>query len=562
MRQGYAGSLRDGGATGLAQHAVGLALVVWTFCHLAFVHANAGGVAWIDAPVVVGVSRAVVVGLLVASVALRGFRLGVREQLLAAAFAAATMGVWSFTHESRFVVLALFVYAAAGLDLERLGRIFVWAALASLAFVLVTTLLPDVPANYFVKNGAAYYSFGFVSPDVIASLLIGISLALVLTMPRTWWIPLAVILALVIATMIVALGTKREALFLLLPLACVVAQALKPDVLRRVAASNVARWTVALLPWVLGLLMVVSTFCYSGDNPLFSLLDRLAILRASSAHGAYVTYEAQVDGDALGALVGMVFNPELTRGFFEPVQSAYVQIPFVYGAIPLVCLGVLHAWSVLSLEDDDRLFLHMSVLALVAVLLVYERHMLYLEFNVALLLLSFGAAGPAGLATMAPRGVTAEPTATVRDFGRLVSRAKARGSSFRKQVAEEESPAIESTMRIAIDRTTSRTSGQLGAISDQEAKGESGDMAASSAMTARPDVVIAQSVVAAQPGVAAQSSGIEPSGVPDAADSDMETDAGSDGYPTPRHGRHFAPSQARGAAARGGARHFHGEGRG
>ncbi len=324
---------------------LGVALALWTFGEILFEHSTFAQTFWCVANRPVQYVQALVVGCLVAILAAKRFRLGVREVALMFPLLFFALLVWGKSRDPHTLVLALFAVCAQGMDLRRLARVYAAGAVVTLVAALALTgwVYTRDPAFSLRNVVFGRYVFGYFG--ALSCLLFSIvSAACLFVRGRKARVGLAVLCVAFAALSAVPLHSKRCAVFLLLLAALIAADVWRGEALARVARRDVTLWAVAVLPAVL--------FCLVGDM--------------RTLYGA---------GFGLGA---------------------YANMTKVWGLGFSAAAALVFARAVLSWRGRDVDPVMVGIVCLFSLLLVFEQMPMNLEFNVTLLLLAQGLAQGAG----------------------------------------------------------------------------------------------------------------------------------------------------------------------
>ena len=337
MNHSVAESLRKPVSDRALETILGVALALWCVGEVLFEHSTFAQTLWCVANRPAQFVQALVVGCLVAILAAKRFRLGVREVALAFPLLFFSLLVWGKTRDAHTLVLALAVICAQGMDLRRLARMYAVGVVCALAVTFAVTgwVYTKDPAFSLKNLVFGRYMFGYFG--ALSCLVLGFASALsVVVRGRRARVALAVACVAFAAVSAVPLHSKRCALFLLLLAAIILVDLRWPERLEAALSSRWARWGVALLPAAL--------FCLVGD---------------------------------MRTLYGAGFG-----------MGAYANMPKVWGLGFSLTVAVLFAISVVGKPGRTVRPVVLAVAVLYALLLVFEQLPMNLEFNFGLMALS------------------------------------------------------------------------------------------------------------------------------------------------------------------------------
>ena len=249
MNHSVAESLRKPVSDRALETILGVALALWCVGEVLFEHSTFAQTLWCVANRPAQFVQALVVGCLVAILAAKRFRLGVREVALVFPLLFFALLVWGKTRDAHTLVLALAVICAQGMDLRRLARMYAVGAVFALVVTFAVTgwVYTKDPAFSLKNLVFGRYVFGYFGALACLVLCIASTLCVVLR-DRRAKAALAVMCMLFAALAAVPLHSKRCALFLLLLAAIIVVDLRWPERLEATFANRWVRWVVALLP--------------------------------------------------------------------------------------------------------------------------------------------------------------------------------------------------------------------------------------------------------------------------------------------------------------------------
>lgn len=318
---------------------LGATLALWTFGEILFEHSTFAQALWCVANRPVQYVQALVVGCLVAVLASKRFRLGVRDVALMFPLLFFALLVWGKSRDPHTLVLALFAVCVQGIDLRRLARAYATGAMVALVAALALTgWVHSLDSSFSLRNVVfGRYVFGY--PGALSCLLFSIvSAACLFVRVRKARVGLAVLCVAFAALSAAPLHAKRCGVLFLLLAALIVADVLRGEALARVARRDLTLWVVAVLPAVL--------FCLVGD---------------------------------MRTLYGAGFE-----------LGAYANMTMVWGLGFSAAAALLFARAVLSWRGRDVDPVMIGIICFFSFLLVFEQQPMNLEFNVTLLMLAQG----------------------------------------------------------------------------------------------------------------------------------------------------------------------------
>ena len=315
---------------------VGVAVAIWTFGQLVFVHGTVGQLPFAREFSLGVCCQSVALGCLIAAIASRRFEFEPAGLAGLGVLLFVTITVWSKLKEPRLLVLALLIIAARQMDLRRLMRFYLGGAVAALLVVTALAAFGIATITYDSQPG-----YGFGNAKVVGCLLMGIVVAAcIIEGRRDMRIPCLALCLVCAGVALLVLRLKSYAVIMALIAACVLFQ----DSLTRFASGIIARrefsWFMAALPIVL--------FCLCQDTAKFYPF-------ASFIGGGYKSFLGQ------------------------------------YGFAALCCFAIVSVRATLLANRGEGTVLTWTLLLICIFVLTFDENAMYLEFNGMLLFLALGA---------------------------------------------------------------------------------------------------------------------------------------------------------------------------
>ena len=289
------------------------------------------------------------------------------------------------TNDYRIVQGYMVIVAVAGIDLDRLCKVYFLTVMPILIIIVLLSLVGLEYNMDSIPNSRLVFSYGFSHPNQIGGLLFSAIGAMAFTCwdKPSWKAPL--ILAVAAAVFSYVSLSSHASAGLLATLALVILVGHVPKISR---VTNIPRKAyIAILVVVplcfLGLMLVCTAF-YDAGNPVCEWLNKFIHGRPNHAHEYYVSNHGFTH---LGR--EYVSTSSYHSGLpFASVDSGYDKLAMVYGLFTMYVLIVTYLACVWKTAFHKKRFFIMCVFLMNSAYLLVESIPLFVTANFGVLFLS------------------------------------------------------------------------------------------------------------------------------------------------------------------------------